>query len=101
MILLEHSLALALKFRKTSSHILPSKLSQLLSLSLKMQLKMPQLLITLLDQPSNQVWHLSTLLCINTSVCLKINQYSTGLESVSYSVTQVKTQLHENSSNDP
>ncbi len=41
------------------------------------------------------VCHLAILLCINTFPCLKINQYWTRLKSVSYSFTQVKTELHE------
>jgi hypothetical protein len=39
----------------------------------------------------NQAWHQAIFLHINTLLCLKINQYRTGL-FVSYSV---KTQLHE------
>ncbi len=43
----------------------------------------------------SQVLHLATLPYINTFACLKVNQYWTGLECVSYSITQVKSQLRE------
>jgi hypothetical protein len=37
-----------------------------------------------------------TLWCVNAFHLNQINQYCTGLKCASYSVTQVKTQLHEN-----
>jgi hypothetical protein len=35
------------------------------------------------------------MLCINSFHLDKVNQYCTGLKCVIYSITQVKTQLHE------
>jgi hypothetical protein len=48
------------------------------------------------NQLFNQGWHHAALSCINTFSSLQINQYCTGLKCVSYSINQVKTQLHEN-----
>ncbi len=47
------------------------------------------------NRPFNQEWHLASPPCINTFACLQINQYLTGLKCVSYSITQIKAQLHE------
>ncbi len=55
----------------------------------------PHLLIPPFNQAFNQVKHRAILLCINSFACLEINHYWTGLKCVSYSVTQVKIQLHE------
>jgi hypothetical protein len=90
---------LALTFHNSSSRVFPSKLPQLLSFLLIDCNWLAATLITLFNQPFNQVWHLATFPCINTSACLKINQHRTGLKCVSYSVTQVKSQLHKKSLN--
>ncbi len=90
-----HILALALKICNSSSHVFPSELPRSLPLFLINCNCLATTLITLFNQPFNKVWCLAIFQCINTSACLKINQYWTGLKCVSYSATQVKTQLHK------
>jgi len=52
-------------------------------------------LIIMLSEKFHTVLIERSPLCINTFHWTKINQYWTGLKCVSYSVTQVKTQLHQ------
>ncbi len=88
-------------FVKSISHISLQDFLGRLSASSKIVITWPPLLINLLiytltsvfifNQAFNQVWRPAIFLCINTSTCLKINQYWTGL-FVSYSIENPITQ---------
>ncbi len=95
-IIVKYFITLASKFHEAIlRHFLSPKLPRPLSY---FHLRLNSLATTFnhpFNKPFNQGWHLTTPPCINTLACLQINQYWTGLRCISYSVTQVKTQLHK------